>query len=298
MTALTKLPDRLAVDVAWDAAADLGEGPVWDARSGELIWLDVTRHLIHRLETSTQRRRTASVGQEIGAVGLRASGGLVGALRDGFALIDDVGGCELISDTERDRADTRMNDGKVDPAGRFWAGTMAFDEREGAGTLYRLEAGGRVEPVLRGLTISNGMDWSADRRLMYFIDSPTCRVDIFDYEDDTGAIRGRRPFCEIPIDGAVPDGMTVDEEGALWVAIWGGSCVLRFAPDGTPAGRVTLPVSQVTSCAFGGPDLDDLYITTASNGLAAGQRALEPHAGALFVCRPGPHGLAPHRFLD
>lgn len=297
MKLLTPLAERVAVDIAWAGPADLGEGPIWDGRTGELVWLDITRQLVHRLEPSTGRDRQIDVGQEVGAVGLRSSGGLIGALRDGFALIADDGRCELVTDTERDRADTRMNDGKVDPAGRFWAGTMAFDTREGAGTLYRLGRGYQVEPVLTGLTISNGMEWSADRRLMYFIDSPTCRVDAFDYDDPTGAIRGRRPLCEIAIDGAVPDGMTVDAEGALWVAAWGGSCVLRFTPDGTPAGAIRLPASQVTSCAFGGRDLRDLYITTASRGLDAAQRSREPLAGALFVCRPGPRGREPSMFL-
>ena len=296
MTLLRPLAERVAVDVAWAAPADLGEGPVWDVRTGELLWLDITRHAIHRLEPSTGRDRLIDAGQEVGAVGLRSAGGLVGALRDGFALIADDGRCELITDTERDRADTRMNDGKVDPAGRFWAGTMAFDCRDGAGTLYRLDRGHQVAPVLSGLTISNGLDWSADRRLMYFIDSTTYRVDLFDYDDDTGAIRDRRPVCSIGEGGTMPDGMTLDAEGALWVAVWGGGCVLRFAPDGTPAGAIRLPASQVTSCAFGGPDLADLYITTAARGLSVEQLAREPHAGQLFVCRPGPRGRPPSLF--
>ena len=294
---LTPLPGRVALDVAWAAPADLGEGPLWDARSGELVWLDITGQLVHRLDPSTGRDRPIQVGQEVGAVGLRSSGGLVGALREGFALIADDGRCELISDTERDRAHTRMNDGRVDPAGRFWAGTMAFDCRAGAGTLYRLDGRQRVAPVLSGLTISNGMDWSADRRLMYFIDSTTYRVDLFDYDDETGAIRGRRPFCAIGEGETMPDGMTLDAEGALWVAVWGGGGVLRFAPDGTPAGSIQLPASQVTSCAFGGPDLADLYITTAARGLSAEERAREPHAGQLFVCRPGPRGRPPSLYV-
>lgn len=287
--------DRVAVHVAHPAAADLGEGPVWDERRGELVWLDITRHEVHRFKPSEGDRRL-DVGQPVGAAGVRAAGGLVAALRDGFAVVDASDRLELISDTERNNPTTRMNDGKVDPAGRFWAGSMAFDATPGAGALYRLESDGHVDRVLTGLTISNGMDWSANRRLMYFIDSASYRVDVFDYDDDTGAIRGRRALCTIGEGDIMPDGMTLDVDGYLWVAVWGGSCVLRYAPHGALVERVSLPASQVTSCTFGGPDLSDLYITTASRGLTAEQRAREPHAGALFVCRPGPRGLPPHLF--
>lgn len=283
-------------DIALNAGADLGEGPLWDADSAELVWLDITRHQVHRFDPATGTDRSVDVGQPVGAVGLRAGGGLIGAMRDGFARIDGAGTCELIAATEAENTATRMNDGKVDPAGRFWAGTMAFDATAGAGSLYRLEPRGHVERVLTGLSISNGMDWSADRRLMYFIDSPSYSVDVFEYDLGTGGIRERRALCRIGDGDTMPDGMTVDADGYLWVAVWGGSCVLRFAPDGTPAGGVELPASQPTSCAFGGPDLRDLYITTASRELSPEQRAREPHAGALFVCRPGPQGLPPHRF--
>jgi len=290
------MTDRVAVQVARAAAADLGEGPVWDDRDGELVWLDITRHEVHRFDPSTGMDRSFDLGQPVGSVGLRNGGGLIAALRDGFARVDDAGQSVFIAPTEAENEATRMNDGKVDPSGRFWAGSMALDARPGAGTLYRLDPDGRVHAMVTDLAISNGLDWSADRRLMYFIDSPTYRVDVFDYDDETGAIRDRRAFCEIGSGETMPDGMTVDADGHLWVAVWGGSCVLRFAPDGTPSGRVALPASQVTSCAFGGADLRDLYITTASRGLTPGQRAREPYAGALFVCRPGPRGLPPHRF--
>ncbi len=284
------------MEIALDAGAELGESPLWDADRAELLWLDITRHQIHRFDPTTGTDRHSDAGQPVGAVGLHAAGGLIGALRDGFACIDETGEPTFVAATEVENASTRMNDGKVDPKGRFWAGTMAFDASPGAGSLYRLEPDGRVEHVLGGLTISNGMDWSADRRLMYFIDSTTYRVDVFDYDDETGVIRGRRALCTIGEGETMPDGMTLDADGYLWVAVWGGSCLLRYAPDGSQVSRLPVPASQVTSCAFGGPDLRDLYITTASRGLTAEQRAREPHAGALFVCRPGPQGLPPHHF--
>ncbi|CAN5116091.1 SMP-30/gluconolactonase/LRE family protein [soil metagenome] len=283
------------VDIAIDAGADLGEGPLWDARRARLLWLDITRHQIHEFDPATGQDRTRDVGQPVGAVGLRRQGGLIGALRDGFARIDETGGCTFVASVESENAETRMNDGKVDPSGRFWAGTMALDSSPGAGSLYRLAASGRAERVLTRLTISNGMDWSADRRLMYFIDSVRRTVDVFDYDDPSGAISGRRPLCEVT--EGLPDGMTLDAEGQLWVAVWGGGCVLRYSAAGALTGRMTIPVSQVTSCAFGGTDLRDLYVTTASRGLTPDQRAREPHAGALFVCRPGPSGVRPHEYL-
>lgn len=286
-----------APEIALDAGADLGEGPLWDGDRGELVWLDITRHLVHRFDPAAGTDRSSDVGQPVGSVGLRADGGLIGALRDGFARIDDAGSCDFIAPTEALNAGTRMNDGKVDPMGRFWAGTMAFDACPGAGSLYRLGARGRVDRVLTGLTISNGMDWSADRRRMYFIDSASYSVDVLSYDDATGAVDGRRALCTVGGGSTMPDGMTLDADGFLWVAVWGGSCVLRFAADGSPAGRLTLPVSQPTSCAFGGPELRDLYITTASRGLSPEQRAREPHAGALFVAGPGVQGLPAHRYL-
>jgi len=282
-------------EIAFPAGADLGEGPLWDDGRGELIWLDITRHQVHRLDPRTGRDRAIDVGQPVGAVGLRSGGGLIAAVRDGFARIGVTGDLTFVARTEAENTATRMNDGKVDPAGRFWAGTMAFDVRSGAGSLYRLAPDGTVERVLTELTIPNGMDWSADRTRMYFIDSTTRRIDRFDYDDATGAIRDRRPFCHVAGDG-MPDGMTLDSEGYLWVAVWGGAAVLRYAPDGRLVGQVTVPVTQVTSCAFGGPDLRDLYITTASRGLSAEERSQQSHAGAVFVCQPGPQGQAPHHF--
>lgn len=286
----------VSVDVAIDARADLGEGPVWDTERQELHWVDVTRNLIHSYRPSGGAVRARDVGQPVGAVAPRArQEGLIAAVRDGFAVVDEQGRCVFVARPEADNPLTRMNDGKVDPSGRFWAGTMAFDERPGAGSLYRLEPSGRVERVLTGLSISNGMDWTEDRSRMFFIDSPTQRVDMFDFDDATGAIRRRRTFCEVTGDG-VPDGMTVDADGGVWVAVWGGSCVRRYSPSGALVESIEVPASQVTSCAFGGSDLRDLYITSAAGGLTTEQRLHEPHAGALFVCRPDANGRPSNRF--
>jgi sugar lactone lactonase YvrE len=237
------------------------------------------------------------VGQFVGSLALRESDGLVLAVSEGFVALDpQTGHMELLGAAESDDPTTRMNDGKVDPAGRFWAGTMGVDHRTGAGTLYRLDADRTVTPMVRPVTISNGLDWSLDGRTMYYIDTRTRRVDQFDFDAATGAIANRRPLIEIPEGAGSPDGMTLDSEGYLWVALWNGWCVQRYAPDGTPDMRIEVPAAETSSCTFGGRTLDQLFITTAQEGFPPGGKPDQPHAGSLFVCRPGPRGRPPFRY--
>ncbi|MDP9246215.1 MAG: SMP-30/gluconolactonase/LRE family protein [Chloroflexota bacterium] len=278
----------IAAEVVNDARAVVGEGALWDFRSQRLMWVDIPAGEVHELDPADGSDRVQPIGQPVGAVGLRSGGGYVLAVRDGFAALEG-GRMSMLADVELDRPDMRMNDGKVDPAGRFWAGTMALDSRPRAGGLYRIDAGHRVERVLGDLTISNGMDWS-DSGQMYFIDSAAGGVDVFDFAMADGSIAGRRRVVEIPESLGVPDGMTLDAEGLLWVAIWDGSAVRRYRPDGSLDAEVRLPVSQPTSCAFGDDDLDTLYITTARDELSPEEAAAEPHAGAIFACRPGVQG--------
>lgn len=282
-------------DVALDVRATTGEGPVWDDRSHELVWLDIPRGEVHRFDPSSGSDAVVlSLGQPIGAAGLRDGDGLVLALHDGFGVWD-VAGLRHLADTEADVTGNRMNDGKPDPSGRFWAGTMALDMAPGAGTLYRLHPDGSVRAIIRDLGISNGLDWSADRTRMYFVDSLAGGVDVFDYDDATGEISGRRRFADVPATTGLPDGLTVDSEDHVWVAIWDGGAVHRYAPDGTLDRIVSVPARQVTSCAFGGAALDELYITTAAAGLDDAA-ARQQRAGALFVCRPGAAGRPAFRF--
>jgi len=202
-------------------------------------------------------------------------------------------------DVEKDQSGHRMNDGKVDCRGRFWAGTMAWDHTPRAGSLYCLErSAGRfhVSTKLRGITIANGLDWSPDDRLMYYIDSPTQRIDIFDFDADRGALQNRRTFVEIPSSDGLPDGMTVDAEGYIWVALFGRGRIRRYDPAGHIDMEVAFPVSLVTSCAFGGPELNELYVTTAWHRLTPEESAVQVVAGGLFVCRPGPTGRPPYVF--
>jgi sugar lactone lactonase YvrE len=286
-----------AVECVLNARAELGEGPRWDARHQRLLWVDIMRGRIHAFSPARAGCRSVDVGRPVGALAGTVDGGVILAVAGGFARLDwDSGQIRMLAGAEEDRPQNRMNDGACDPAGRFWAGTMALDEGPQAGALYRLDADLTVHTMLTGVTISNGIGWSADGREMYYIDSPTRRIDAFDFDLGTGAIARRRPFTEIPAEAGIPDGLTVDAEGFVWVALWGGSALRRYAPDGALERTVPLPVSHPTSCAFGGAGLDELYVTSARRPLSAQERAREPMAGGLLRLRPGVVGRPAHLF--
>lgn len=288
--AVHTIPAR-QVEIALAAGAEVGEGPLWDQRDQVLVWVDIPRRAVHRFDPVSGVDTVSDVGQMVGAVALTSGGGLVLALQEGFALFHS-GQVEMITPIEADNPRMRMNDGYVDPQGRFWAGTMAIDESVREGSLYRLDPGGEVTRVLRGLGISNGIDWSPDGRTMYFADTTPRTVDAFDFDGATGRVSNRRNLLTFPAGGGAPDGLVVDVEGCLWVAMWGASAVHRYTPDGQLALTVELPVAQVTKPAFGGPERTDLYITTARRG-----RHDEPHAGDIFVVRgTGFRGQRIHRF--
>ena len=275
-----------------DSHAAVGEGPSWDAPSGTLLWVDIIGRLVHRHDPSSGRTTTREVDKQVGAAVTRQAGGLALAMEDGVWVADaDAGPLRLFAPIEADDRQTRMNDAKVDPRGRLWAGTMAHDARPRAGALYRIDADGSAELVLDDVTISNGIGWSPDARLMYYIDTATHRIDVLDYDVATGRATRRRQLVQLPGEAGLPDGMAVDAEGCLWVAFYDGWAVRRYAPTGEPDLAIDLPVSRVTSCAFGGRDLGDLYITTARAGLADDELREQPLAGGLFVARPGVRGL-------
>jgi sugar lactone lactonase YvrE len=282
------------VELVLDAKAELAEGPCWLADRERLLWVDIKAGHVHLFDPATGSDRFVEVGQPVGAAVPADDGRLALAVRDGFAMLDlETGRTEPVADVEREVPGNRMNDGKCDSAGRFWAGTMATPSRRGQGALYRLEAGRGVERMVGEVGISNGLGWSPDDRLMYYIDTLEGRVDVFDFDAGTGSIANRRPFAVIERPGH-PDGMTMDADGGLWVALWGGGRVVHYLPDGTLRETIEIPVAQPSSCAFGGPDLRDLYITSAWQDLTPDQRRDQPAAGGLFRCRPGVAG-APTR---
>ena len=282
-------------ELVLDARATLGEGALWDATDDVLWWIDIEGRLVHRYDPATGEDRTTDVGQRIGTVVRRRRGGLTVALEHGLAHLDPTSGrLELIGDPEADRPENRFNDGKCDPAGRFWAGTMNYvHEGRPDGALYCLDATGKIEKHLEGVAISNGIVWTADARTMYYADSPTRRVDAFDFDNDRGALSNRRVAVELPENLGYPDGVAIDSADNVWVAVWAGWSVVCFDPrSGGMLARVNVPAAQVTACAFGGPDLRHLYITTARKGLDGAALAEQPNAGGVFRVRVDTPGVA------
>ncbi len=285
------------VEVAVELRADVGEGPHWDERTGSLWFVDLTAGTVIRLERARGAVTEFSVGQEVGAVIPRQRGGLVLAVRDGVAVVSEDGdGFEIVVPVERDIEANRMNDAKCDAAGRLLCGTTAFDFTAAVGALYCIDADWGCRAVVESVTTSNGTAWSPDGQKMYFIDSATQGVDVFDYDVATGEARNRARLVTIEPESGTPDGMTVDADGNLWVACFGGGSVRCFSPTGDLVDEIRLPVSQVTSCAFGGPGYSELYVTSAAYRLTAAQLESEPLAGATFVCRPGVVGLPSSMF--
>ncbi|MFE1750329.1 SMP-30/gluconolactonase/LRE family protein [Streptomyces anandii] len=277
-------------EVAVAARAELGEGPVWDPAAGRLIWIDILSSRVHTYDPASGRRTVRTTGQHVGAARPRAGGGLVLNLRDGVGLVDPGGAFRWLH-----RAPVpgrRANDAAVAPDGSLWAGTMRYDEAPGGGTLTRLTGDGTAEVVLDDVTVSNGTGWSPDGRLMYYVDSPTLRIDVFDVVGGGERVTGRREFARVEEGAGFPDGLTVDADGCVWVALWDGGAVRRYTPDGRLDRVVALPVPRPTACAFGGPALTDLYVTTARTGLTAPH----PMAGSLLVLPGAGKGLVQPAF--
>ena len=282
-------------DVAVAAAAQLGEGPRWDAATETLLWVDIPARLVHRYDPATGTDTTQPTSDVVSLALPRRRGGVVIGLPDGIHVLDREGS-PLVAAIEPGRAGTRTNDGACDSAGRLWVGTMALDERSPVAGLYCVGASLGVTTMLSGTTISNGLGWSPSGASFYFIDSPTRRIDVFDCDPASGALENRRPLAAVAVEGAVPDGMAVDAEGGVWVALHGGLGLRRYSPDGELLAEVHLPIARITSCCFGGPDLRDLYVTTRREGLSAAERAAQPLAGALLRLDVGVAGLPTHAF--
>ncbi|MBK8905140.1 MAG: SMP-30/gluconolactonase/LRE family protein [Anaerolineaceae bacterium] len=285
------------VTCIWQIPAQLGEGPLWAAQENALYWVDILNRQVHRLEPASGQKRSWTFSEPITSLALRQSGGFVGTVTHGFAAIDlDSRTIEPLVPVETDLPDNRFNDGKVDGYGRYWAGTMNRQEKEASGTLYRLDPDLSLHTVDEEYIITNGPAFSLDGTTMYHNDSVKGFVYAFDLQDD-GTVRGKRPFTQLTFakDGA-PDGMTVDSENCLWLAHYGGARLTRFAPTGEILEVVPLPVPNVTSCTFGGPNLDTLYITTAAQNMSAAELEKYPLSGSLFAYQPGVKGLPTPQF--
>lgn len=275
-------------DVVIDLGSRLGEGPVWDHRTGVLAWVDILAGLVHLTDPITGVTTSIPVGTDVGAVALTGESGYLLAVRHGFALLE--GDTTETTNHVIEADGQRMNDGALDPAGRFVAGSIT-DDRTPSGALYVRDLDGDVRVLFDGVTVSNGLAWSASGDRLFYVDSPLQRIDVMDYDVASGSAANRRPWAAVPVEEGIPDGLTIDTDGCLWLALWGGGKVLRFSPEGEVIGEVRLPVSRVTSCAFGGARLDRLFITTAAVGASADDPS-RPHDGALFVVETGSTGVA------
>jgi sugar lactone lactonase YvrE len=268
-----------------------GEGPVWSERWGGLRWVDMLAGDILSLVADGIINRR-HVGTIAAALRPRRRGGAVIGVERGFALEEADGTIKHMDELWTD-TNVRMNEGGCDPDGRFYCGSMAYDQQPDAGTLYRLDPDGSVRVVLENVTISNGLEWSPDGSRTYYNDSPTQRIDVFDYEVESGLSR-RRPFAEVPAEAGLPDGLTVDEEGGVWVALYGGGSVRRYTPEGVLDEVIEVAAKQVTACTFGGSGLDQLFITTSREDLKPGE---DPLAGSLFQAAVGVAGMPVREFV-
>ena len=288
------------VELVIDNQSDLGEGSIWNWKTGELLWINITGKILNFYNPKTANNKEMFTGQMIGTVVPAESGQVIVALKNGIYSLDPITGTKkLIVDPEKDLPDNRFNDGKCDPAGRFWVGTMSISGKKGAGTLYRLDPDSSIHKMIENVSISNGIVWSPDATKMYYIDTPTQKVMGYDYDNETGEISNPKVAVNVSPELGSPDGMTIDADGNIWVALWGGSAVGCWNPEtGKLLKKVEVPAKNVTSCAFGDDDLETLYITTARQETSDEELQKFPHAGGVFKTHPGVKGMKAFFFKD
>lgn len=287
------------VEIASNQSCLLGEGPVWDEENNCIYWVDIIPGYLHRLLLTNNQHSVFTVGEMIGAVALRKGGGLLAAVQNGFAFIDfDARTLQHVADPEAHLPGNRFNDGKCDPRSRFWAGTMPLNETEPAGNVYMVDTDLSVTHKIPGVTISNGMAWTEDASTFYYIDTPTRHLVAYDYDINTGNISNKRIAVSLHNETGYPDGMTIDRNGMLWIAFFGGWQVAQYNPHtGEKIQSIALPAANITCCTFGGPGFNDMYITSATKELTAADKLNQPYAGCLFVVKNlETGGFAPARF--
>ncbi|MEM0940107.1 MAG: SMP-30/gluconolactonase/LRE family protein [Bacteroidota bacterium] len=273
--------------------ARLGEGPIWNYLTNRLYWVDIEGKSLHILDPATKQDRSITMPTQVGTVVPIDSVKVVVALVDGAFILDiETEQLNHLAGLDSANLGTRLNDGKCDPAGRLWVGSMDWDTSDPIGGLFMLEGDGGSEQKLDSVTVSNGIVWTADQQTMYYIDSNMGTIQGFDYDVTSGTINNERTVVEIDSSAGILDGMAIDEEGMLWVGLWDGDAVLRFDPNtGDQLQRVDVPAHNVTACAFGGRNLDSLFITTAREDMTEKELEKYPDAGSVFVVVPGVKGV-------
>jgi sugar lactone lactonase YvrE len=284
-------------DILSDVACELGESALWDAERSRFYWVDITKNCILALDWDTGRTVTLGLSDPVGSVALRAGGGLVAALRHAVAFCDvDAGTVEVVRELETEKAGNRFNDGAVDPAGRFWFGSMDLAEADPSGSFYCLRPDLTTAAAFGGVICSNGPAWSLDGRTMYHVDSTRRRITAYDFDPATGAVGAGRLFVSDEDEAWYPDGVTVDAEGFVWNCKWDGGRIVRYAPDGSVDRVVLVGVPRPTRCAFVGADLNLLAVTSARIGLSAEALAAAPASGQVLLLEPDARGVPPARF--
>ena len=285
----------MQAELLLDAQAATGEGPAWDEKTQTLYWVDIRGKRVHAWKDG--RDDILQLDEYVGCVAPRRDGGLVAALHASFWTLERAAGKQTLIARVDEPATNRFNDGKCDPVGRLLAGTMDDAEKVASGNLYSLEAGKPPRKLLDGIRISNGLAWSPDHKIFYYIDTPTRQVRAYDYDLDTGGISHPRVAVEVPASMGWPDGMTSDMEGKLWIALWGGARVARWNPlDGRLEAEVAVPALQTSSCVFGGPRRDVLYVTSARVGMDESALAKYPLSGGLFQIQTQTEGMPTFEF--
>jgi sugar lactone lactonase YvrE len=281
------------VTLALEIDAQLGEGAFWNHTTGELFWVDILEKKLYRYHPESQTNVGYDMPSYIGTVVPQTDSTAVVALTDGIYIKNmNNGSLTLLSNIEADQPNTRFNDGKADPKGNLWVGSMDLEEKNPNSKLYRVSPQGEAEIMLDSITISNGLVWNQKADTFYYIDTPTLKVRAFDYNADTQTISKPRTAVLVPEPLGFPDGMAIDADDKIWVALWNGNAVVRFDPlTGEVLQKIEVPAHNVTSCAFGGPDLDILYITTASIDMTEEEHRTYPLAGSIFKVIPGVKGV-------
>jgi sugar lactone lactonase YvrE len=287
-----------SVDIAFAIPSELGEGALWDERQQRLYWVDITQNKVYAFNPGNKSNLAYDVGESVGSVVLTEDDLILLGLRSGIGCLDpSTGSVFILAHPEPGKPHTRLNDGKCDPLGRFWVGSICEKEPMFDGGLYCLNPDLSVEKKLSNTQCSNGLVWTSDTQTFYYIDTPTQEIWGFCYDVATASLSEKRVAARIPHEMGHPDGMTIDTENHLWVALWNGSRVVRIDPsNGRIELEIPVPARNVTSVAFGGRDLDELFITTAQTGKSNEERQEHPLAGSLFHTKLPYHGLPAKRF--